>query len=147
MLAVLLAQAVASPLSGWWYIGDMGAKPQRTVIYASLHTRQIDHDVARVWTWTVNEKLSESGRESTKTLWEHRCSTSQQRSLMIVGYDRTGASTGSISNPSAWNYVVPDSNGAKILAMACQGKSEGMLPVLKAQGTPVEVARELFQED
>ena len=116
------------------------------MIYASLDTRIVDNDIARVWTMTVNEKLSESGRESVKTLWENRCKARQQRSLMIIGYNQAGEPTGSADSPSEWKHVVPDSIGSKVFQVACEGVSEGMMPVLDMPGTPVEVARELFAD-
>jgi hypothetical protein len=148
MFALLLAQmiAVSSVSSGWWYIGDAGAKPQRSVIFASLGTRQVDDNIARIWTWTVNENLTATGRESMKILWENRCITGEQRSVMIVSYSQNGEPMASVNHPSEWSFVVPDSNGSKIFSVACTGKTENMMPVLNSQGTPVEVARKLFEE-
>jgi hypothetical protein len=141
--AILLAQAAASN-AGWFYVGDIGSEPNRAVIFADSATVfEAPNGVTQVWTWTVYEKIFElDRRESMKTLFENRCDTRQQRTVMAIGYDKSGEVVGSTARATPWIPVVPQSNGDAFFRLACRGEVNTRLPILKQ--SPVTFARGLF---
>lgn len=135
----------AAGFSSWFYISDSGLKPERAIIFASPDTRQVEGNIAKVWTWAVYEKRSNSGRESIKTLWENRCQSREQRTLMVVAYDHNGEVLASVPKATMWTPIVPDSVGVSIFELACLGKTKTMIP-LPANQTPPQSAREAFKD-
>ena len=97
-------------------------------------TRGITHpskNIVRVWTrQNLTEKgvldmVGKFGKEyenlsHTISLWEINCSEQENRGLSLTHYDRKGSTIYSISSPSDWNFIVPESITDSLYKEVCK---------------------------
>lgn len=89
----------------------------------------------RFWSTTAYERPwplpAGAGRvRALVSLQEVDCQTSQQRTLQVTAYDRSGTSLHTLAEPSEWRYAIPDSIAWFSVQLACDGTNPSGSPFL-----------------
>jgi len=84
----------------------------------------VKHSGGKVSVWTLTEyrQREKAGFLSTRSHKELDCKNQQERTLQFMAYAENkgqGAIVGDISEPNAWQDVVPGTRNSRLLAMVC----------------------------
>lgn len=119
-------------IEGWGADWKFYAASEQILYY--YDAQNITHpskNIVRVWErWDYTEKgvldmVGTSGKKYENLshsiiLWEINCSEKKDRGLSLTHYDHKGSVVHSISSPSDWNFIVPETVGEVIYKEVCK---------------------------
>lgn len=118
LLAAVASAAVASlPARGAWTLLDKYGDASQAADFSTL---RINGSLRRVW--IRYDYKEQSGSQSMKVYHELDCKEERGRRLHIVMYSgsqATGQVVGTVSEPSGWTFIAPDTFGRSMLESIC----------------------------
>ena len=116
---VLLFSAMAANAQ----LKQFGQSRENTSYYEASTVKRSGNKVS-VWTLTEYRQREKAGFLSTRSHKEIDCKNDQERTLQFMAYAENkgqGQVVGDVSEPNAWQDIVPGTRNSRLLLMVCGG--------------------------